>query len=116
MLQLWGDIGFLVFTLSSAVFTLLYLTMSRWFKSFVGTIIAVFCIGVGFLCGYLSLRIWGVHVPGVEWVRLVMFWTLGLVMLTSVVGFLEVQFGQRGKALRRRLAKRYVDVKEDEIS
>jgi len=112
MIELWGDIGFLVFTVSSTMFTFLYLTLSRWYKSFVGTVVAIFAIGVVFLCGYLSLRIWGVYVPGVEWVRLIMFWVLGIVMLTSVVGFLEVQFGRRGKALRGRLAKRYSDVKD----
>lgn len=114
MLELWGDIGFLVFTLSTTLFTLLYLTLSRWYKSFMGTLIASFMIGVVFLAGYLSLRIWGVHVPGVEWVRLVMFWVLGVAMLTAAVSFLEIQFGRRGEALRRRLSRRYVDVKERE--
>ena len=113
MLELWVDIGFLVFTFSSLVFTLLYLTLSRWYKSFVGTIIAIFSVGVVILCGYLSLRIWGVDVPGVEWVRLTIFWTLGIAMLSSVIGFIEVQFGQGRERLRKRLAQRYDDLKSD---
>lgn len=112
MLELWGDIGFLVFTFSALVFTLIYLTMSRFYKSFVGTVIAIFSVGVVILCAYLSLRIWELQVPGVEWVRLTIFWVLGITMLASVIGFLEVQFGKRGQKLRARLSKRYDDVKE----
>jgi hypothetical protein len=111
MVELWGDIGFLLFTISSVIFTIIYLSMSRWYKSYVGSIIAIFCIGVDILCAYLSLRIWGVQLPGVEWLRLVIFWVLGITMLSSVVGFLEVQFGRRGARLRQRLSKRYDDVK-----
>lgn len=114
MLDLWGNIGFLVFTISTLVFTLLYCTLSRWYKSFVGTVIAIFSMGVVILCAYLSLRIWGIVLPGVDWLRLVIFWGLGLTMLASVIGFLEVQFGKGGAKLRERLAKRYVDVKPRE--
>lgn len=115
MIEFWGDIGFLLFTFSTIVFTVIYLTMSRWYKSFVGTIIAVFTSGVVVLSLYLSLRIWDIHVPGVDWVRLIIFWVLGIAMLVSIIGFLEVQFGRRGRRLRERLAKRYVDVKKDDI-
>src|SRR3954468_5010997 len=114
MVELWGNIGFLLFTVSATLFTLAYLTLSRWYKSFIGTILAAFCGGVIILSVYLSLRIWGINVPGVEWVRLVIFWALGFTMLVSVIGFLEVQFGKRGKALRERLSKRYSDVKSRE--
>jgi len=110
VVELWGDIGFLVFAGSTLVFTIVYLTLSRWYKSLVGSIIAIFTVGVVVLSAYLSLRIWEVTVPGVEWVRLVLFWVLGVTMLTSIVGFLEVQFGRRGESLRRRLSKRYDDV------
>lgn len=113
MVEFVGDIGFLVFTFSSAVFTLLFLTLSRWYKSFTATLIAIYMVGVVFLCCYLSLRIWDVYVPGVEWVRLTMFWILGVSMVTAVVGFLEVQFGKRGAKMRERLARRYTDVNED---
>lgn len=113
MLETWGDIGFLVFTFSTIIFTILYLTMSRWYKSFVGTVIAIFTVSVVVLCAYLSLRIWDIAVPGVDWVRLFIFWTLGITMLASVIGFLEVQFGKRGARLRNRLARRYVDVKNE---
>jgi hypothetical protein len=116
MIEFWGDVGFLIFTFSTIVFTIIYLTMSRWFKSFVGTIIAIFTSGVVVLCIYLSLRIWEIEVPGVEWVRLIIFWILGIAMLVSIIGFLEVQFGHRGARLRRSLAKRYVDVKRDETT
>lgn len=113
MVELWGDIGFLIFTFSTMVFTIIYLTMSRaWMKSFFGAVIAIFAVGVTVLCAYLSLRIWDVTLPGVEWVRLVLFWVLGLTMTSSVIGFLEVQFGRRGERLRRRLSKRYDDVKD----
>lgn len=113
MLELWGDIGFLLFTFSSIVFTIMYLSLSSaWRKSLVGVIIAIFAIGVDVLCGYLSLRVWDIVLPGVEWIRLVIFWTLGITMLVSIVGFLEVQFGQRGEGLRNRLSKRYTDVKD----
>lgn len=115
MVEFWGDVGFLVFTFSSLVFTILYLTMSRWYKSFVGTIIGIFLVGTLVLSAYLSLRIWEVTVPGVDWVRLAIFWVLGLAMSTSVIGFLEVQFGRRATKLRQRLSKRYVDVKNKEI-
>lgn len=114
MIELWGDIGFLVFTAGSAIFTLLYLTLSRWYKSFTATLIAIYMIGVVFLCSYLSLRIWDIYVPGVEWVRLTMFWVLGISMFTAVIGFLEVQFGKRGAEMRKKLAKRYTDVSNDD--
>lgn len=113
MLELWGDIGFLVFTFSSGVFTILFLTMSRWYKSFTATLIAIHMVGVAFLCSYVSLRIWNIDMPGVEWVRLTMFWILGLSMVSAVVGFLEVQFGRRGASIRKKLAKRYSDVTEE---
>lgn len=113
-LGLWGNIGFLVFTFSSALFTLLFLSLSRWYKSFTATLIAVYMFSVVFLCSYFALRIWDIEVPGVEWVRLIVFWTLGLSMVTAVIGFLEIQFGKRGASLRKRLAQRYSDVKEDE--
>jgi hypothetical protein len=112
MVELWGDIGFLVFTFSTLVFTILYLTMSRWYKSFVGTIIAIFSVSVVILSAYIAVRVWGFNPPGVEWLRLVIFWVLGITMLTSVIGFLEVQFGRRGERLRARLSKRYDDVKK----
>jgi len=114
MIELWGDIGFLVFTACSMVFTLLFLTLSRWYKSFTATLIAIYMVGVVFLCTYLSLRIWDIEVPGVEWVRLTMFWVLGISMLTAVIGFLEVQFGKRGAGIRKRLAKRYSDVRNSD--
>jgi hypothetical protein len=112
MVELWGDIGFLVFTFSTLIFTILYLTMSRWYKSFVGTIIAIFSVSVVILSAYIAVRVWGFDPPGVEWLRLVIFWILGITMLTSVIGFLEVQFGRRGERLRARLSKRYDDVKK----
>jgi hypothetical protein len=111
MVELIGDIGFLVFTAGATIFTLLYLTGSRWFKSFMGTLIAIFMICVVFLCDYLALRIWNINVPGVEMVRLVMFWTMGIAMFAAVIGFLEIQFGKRGAKLRARLSSRYTDVK-----
>lgn len=115
MVELWGDIGFLVFTFSTLVFTIIYLTLSKaWMKSFIGAVIAIFSVGVTILCAYLSLRIWSVNLPGVDWVRLVLFWVLGVTMMSSVIGFLEVQFGRRGEKLRRRLAKRYDDVRKSE--
>jgi hypothetical protein len=114
MVELWGDIGFLVFTACSMVFTLLFLSMSRWYKSFTATLIAVYMVGVVFLSVYLSLRIWDIDMPGVEWVRLVMFWILGVSMLTAVIGFLEVQFGKRGETLRKRLSRRYSDVRHED--
>lgn len=112
MIELWGDIGFLVFAGSTTIFTILYLTMSRWYKSFVGTIIAIFSISVVILSIYIGARVWGFDPPGVEWLRLAIFWVLGLTMLTSVIGFLEVQFGKRGAKLRERLSRRYDDVKK----
>ena len=112
MVELWGDIGFLLFAISTIIFTGLYLTMSRWYKSYVGTVIAIFSSGVVILSIYLSLRIWEIDMPGVEWVRLSIFWVLGITMLFSVVGFLEVQFGRRGVSLRERLSRRYDDVKK----
>jgi hypothetical protein len=112
MVDFWGNVGFLVFTFSTLVFTILYISLSRWYKSFVGTAIAVYTTSVVILCVYLSLRIWDVTLPGVEWLRLVIFWVLGMVMLASVIGFLEVQFGRRGVKLRERLSKRYNDIDE----
>lgn len=111
MVEFWGDVGFLLFTFSTVVFTVIYLTMSSaWRKNFIGAVIAIFAVGVTILCAYLSLRIWDVNLPGVEWVRLILFWVLGITMLSSVVGFLELQFGRRGERLRHRLAKKYEDV------
>jgi len=110
MLEFWGDVGFLAFTFSTLVFTAMYLTLSRWRKSFVGTVIAIFAVSVLILCAYLSLRIWNVSLPGVEWVRLTIFWVLAITMLTSIVGFFQVQFGKRGQKLRKRLSGQYDDV------
>jgi hypothetical protein len=111
MVEFWGDLGFLLFTLSTLVFTVMYLTLSKaWLKGFIGVVVAILLVGVSILSVYLSLRIWEITVPGVEWVRLVIFWVLGLTMLSSIVGFLEVQFGHR-KGKLRRLAKQDDDVK-----
>jgi hypothetical protein len=112
MLELWGDIGFLVFTGSSLLFTLLYLTSSRWYKSIAALIIALFIFSVDIICVYLSFRIWDIVIPGVEWVRLTIFWTLGILMLTSIVAFLEIQFGRRQYKWRTRISKRYTDVND----
>jgi hypothetical protein len=116
MLDLWGNIGFLVLTFSSLIFTFLYLTSSRWYKSFMGSLIAVFLVCVVVLTTYLSLRVWDIEVPGVEWVRLIIFWLLGISMLSAIVGFIEVQFGSRATKLRNRLSKRYSDVRKDDTS
>lgn len=113
MLELWGDIGFLVFTFSSAIFTFMYLSLSRWYKSFTGSLIAVYMFSIVFLCCYLSLRIWDIQLPGVDYVRLIMFWVLGLAMVAAVIGFLEIQFGRRGAKVRSKLASKYSDVKEE---
>jgi hypothetical protein len=113
MLELWGNVGFLVLTGGSIIFTLLYLSLSRWYKNFMGTLIAVHLAGIDFLCAYLSLRIWDIDVPGVEWVRLLMFWILGVGMITASVGLVQVQFGSRGARLRNRLTRKYVDVGKD---
>lgn len=112
MLELWGDIGFLVFAGSTTIFTLLYLILSRWYKTLLGTLIAVFMVGVTVLCAYLSLRVWDVDLPAVEYVRLTVFWVLGLAMTTSVYAFLEIQLGNR---LRGRLSCRYADVGNNRI-
>jgi hypothetical protein len=109
MVELWGDIGFLVFTFSALVFTTLYLSMSRFYKSFVGSIIGVFSISVVILCGYLSLRVWDVTIPGVEWVRLVIFWVLGVTMLTSIFGFIQVQFLRRLRPDKQQFSARSID-------
>jgi hypothetical protein len=115
MLEFWGDVGFLLFTFSALVFTVVYLSLSNaWRKTMAGAIIATFAVSVTILCGYLSLRIWDIDVPGVEWVRFILFWVLGITMLTSIIGFLEVQFGRRGVNFRNRLGKRYDDVKDSE--
>jgi hypothetical protein len=114
MLDLLGNIGFLVLTGGSIIFTLLYLSMSRWYKNFMGTIIALHLTGIGFLCAYLSLRIWDIDVPGVEWVRLVIFWALGLGMLAASIGLINVQFSSRGERLRKKLAKRYDDIPDND--
>lgn len=118
MLELWGDIGFLVFTISTLVFSLLYLTSSRWYKSFVAAILALFIVSVDLICIYISLRIWDITIFGLDWnlIRLIIFWPLGILMLTSVVAFLEIQFGKRGDKWRAKLSKRYSDVKERPIS
>jgi TRAP-type C4-dicarboxylate transport system permease small subunit len=113
MVQFLGNVGFLLFTTSALLFTLLYLSLSRWYKSFVGTIIAIFSSNVIILCVYLSLRVWHIEVPGIDWVRLIIFWILGIVMAISVIGFLQVQFGKKGARLRSRLSKRYSDVRND---
>jgi hypothetical protein len=113
VLDLWGNIGFLVLSGGSVLFTLLYLTMTRWYRTFMGTLIAIHLAGIALLTAYLSLRIWDIDVPGVEWVRLIIFWVLGLAMVAASIGFLQVQFWGRGERIRRRLATRYVDVKED---
>jgi hypothetical protein len=113
MVEFWGDVGFLLFTFSTWIFTLIYMTLSKaWRKSFIGAVIAIFAVGVSILCAYLSLRIWDVTLPGVEWVRLILFWILGLTMMSSIIGFLEVQFGKRGERFRRRLSARYDDVRK----
>jgi hypothetical protein len=113
MLEFWGDVGFLVFTASTLIFTGIYFTLSSaWRKTMVGAIIGIFCVCVLILCAYLSLRIWDVNVPGVEWVRAILFWVLGGTMLTSIIGFLEVQFGKRGKNFRERSARKYDDLKK----
>jgi TRAP-type C4-dicarboxylate transport system permease small subunit len=112
VVEFWGDLGFLLFAASVTVFTFLYLSMSRWYKSFVGTIIAIFSVCVTILCVYLSLRIWEIPVPAVDWIRLILFWILGITMVTSVIGFLEIQFGRRGQKLRNRMARRYDDVRK----
>ncbi len=109
MVELWGDIGFLVFTFSTIVFTALYLTMSRFYKSFVGSVIAIFSVSVVILCGYLSLRVWDVTIPGVEYVRLTIFWVLGLTMLTSIAGFIRVQFVNASKARKKIVSQRIND-------
>ena len=115
MLELWGDIGFLVFTASILIFTLLYFTSSRWYKSLVATIIGLFILSVDIICVYLTFRIWDLSFFGLDWnwVRLVIFWPLGGLMMTSVVAFLEIQFGKRGDRLRKRLSRRYTDVKSE---
>ena len=111
MLEFWVDVGFLVFTLSTLIFTIIYFALSSaWRKTMVGAIIGIFSVCVLVLCAYLSLRIWDVALPGVEWVRLILFWVLGGTMLTSIVGFLEVQFGRRGKRARDRIAAQSDDL------
>lgn len=106
MVELLGDIGFLVWAFAATVFTVLYLTLSRWYKSLMGVLIGVFVAGESILSLYIALRIWDVPVPAVEWVRLIIFWVLGLAMIISVISFLEIQFGKRGRALRARLAEK----------
>lgn len=111
-LELWGDIGFLVFTASILVFTFLYFTSSRWYKSMVATIIALFIFSVDVICIYLAMRIWDIPFFGMDWnlLRFLVFWPLGILMTSTVVAFLEIQFGKRGQKWRERLSKRYSDV------
>ena len=110
MVELWGDIGFLIFTFASVVFAIMYLTLSRWYKTFMGTLIAAYLGAVAVLCFYFTLRIWDIDVPAVDHVRLIMFWILALSMISAIGGFLHIQFSKRAEGLRRRLAERYVDV------
>lgn len=114
LLSLLGDVGFIVFVISSLLFTSVFLTMSKaWYKTFMGSLIALFLISVDVICVYFGLRIWQVTLPGVDWVRFFIFWTMGLTMLGATVAFMHVQFSNRGEKLRRRLAQKYVDVDKE---
>jgi hypothetical protein len=113
VIDLWGSIGFLVLSFGSLLFALLYLSMTRWYKTFMGTLIAIHVTGIGILTTYLSLRIWDIDVPGVEWVRLIIFWVLGLAMIAASIGFLQIQFWDKGAKIRERLSNRYDDVTKD---
>jgi hypothetical protein len=104
MLDLWGNVGFLVLTFGSLLFTVSFLLGSKFYKTFMGWVIAVFVTALTVLCLYFSLRVWEIAIPGVEWVRLIIFWVLGLSLVSGAIGFLEIQFGKRGEALRARLA------------
>lgn len=111
MLSLLGDVGFIVFVVSSLLFTLVFLSMSQaWYRTFMGSLIAVFLISVDVICVYFGLRIWQVELPGVDWIRFVIFWTMGLTMLGATTAFIHVQFSKRGEKLRKRLAQKYVDL------
>ncbi len=111
MLNQLGDIGFVVFVVSSLLFTISFLTMSKaWYKSFMGVLIAIYLIGTDIICVYFGFRVWEITLPGVDWIRFVIFWAMGLVMLGAVVALINVQFGKRGERIRKRLARKYVDV------
>lgn len=114
MIELWGDIGFLAFGGSTALFTLLYLTLSRWYSTLLGTLIAIFMFSITILCTYISLRIWEIDLPAVEYVRLTVFWLGGLSMTFSVVAFIKVQFGRSDSRFVKKLSHRYDDVKAKE--
>jgi len=83
-----------------------------WFQTFMGSIIAIFLVCMDIVCFYFGLRIWGIALPAVDWVRLILFWLMGITMFGATAAFIHVQFSKRGAALRKRLAKKYVDVKD----
>lgn len=108
MLEQLGDIGFVVFVVSSMMFTLTFLTMSKaWYKSFMGVVIAIYLISTDVMCIYFGLRIWDVTLPGVDWIRFLLFWLMAVTMIGAVVGLIRVQFSKSGEGLRRRLARKY---------
>jgi len=114
MLSLLANIGYIVFVAASVIFTLVFLTMSKaWFQTFMGIIIALFLVCMDMVCIYFGLRIWQVTLPAVDWVRLILFWLMGITMVSATAAFIHVQFSRRGAALRKRLAKKYVDVSDE---
>jgi hypothetical protein len=92
MLEVIGDIGFLLSAAMLILFSLLYLICVRWWTDILGRLIASVLIIIFTIMTLASIRILDVPLPGVQWWRAGLYGGLGVSMTAANAVFVWSQF------------------------
>lgn len=101
MLELAGDIGFVVAGLGAIALSLAFLLCVRWWTDPLGWILAGLSFSVGTILGLSMVRLLGLPLPGLFWWRAFLFNALGIALWFGFGAFVWSQFMAPRKRARK---------------
>jgi hypothetical protein len=104
-----GNVGFFLTASGALVLSILFLTLTVWWETWLGRILAAFFTIVTVIFGFIAVRLAGVEIPNVSMVRAVLYLALGFIFWGMVGGFIWAQFFARNAPRRRCRGRRRSD-------
>lgn len=92
VLKLVGDVGFILAAFMLALFTILFTASVRWWTDTLGRLIAGVLTVILTMMVFASMRLAGVGIPAVEWLRAILYGALGFLMTCANMAFVWYQF------------------------
>jgi hypothetical protein len=104
VLRMIGNAGFILAAFMLALFTFLFMFAVRWWTDALGRLIAGVLTVILTMMVFASMRLAGIDIPAVEWLRAILYGALGFLMTCANVAFVWYQF--IGPRLRQRKRNR----------